>query len=341
MTGQNCTTAGADIPFVPVTIVSGYLGAGKTTLINRWLQGDHGLRIAVLVNDFGEINIDADLISDHDGQTISLTNGCVCCSIAGDLGQALGTVAALEPQAEHIIVEASGVADPVRIANYARGQPGVWLDGTIVLVDAETIEARANDRFVGSTISRQLSAADLIAITKTDLVTRAKLEHVEAWLQQAYPAAPRLCMNNGPVEWDVLIGASRCDSAKPQASGQGATQREHHTNQFATATWHGELTLNRARTIETLRSLSGDLLRCKGWVCFDDNPAESELLQMVGARTETTRMGSPKQQHQSALTFIFRRGALCQQQIDTLMAACQDLPATNVSRPSVSSSAQG
>lgn len=339
MTGQDHTTAGADDQFVPVTIVSGYLGAGKTTLINRLLRGDHGLRIAVLVNDFGEINIDADLISGHDGQTISLTNGCVCCSIADDLGQALGTVAALEPRAEHIIVEASGVADPDRIANFARGQPGICLDGTIVLVDAETIEERANDRFIGSTIFRQVSAADLIVITKTDLVARAELEHVEAWLQKKFPTAPRFRANHCAVAWDVLIGTIHRNCSGADTSGLGSTKSEHHADQFATATWQGDLTLSRDQTINALRSLSSDLLRCKGWVRFDDNPAELELVQMVGARIEITRIGSWDQQRRSALSFIYRQGSLSQRRLDTVMVTCQKQPATRVSRPNAPHSA--
>ena len=104
---------------MPVTVIGGYLGAGKTKLLNRLLAEAEGRRLAVLVNDFGEVNIDAALIANRDGETISLTNGCVCCSIGDNLGMTLYDLAERPDGPEHILVEASGVADPARIAGYA------------------------------------------------------------------------------------------------------------------------------------------------------------------------------------------------------------------------------
>ena len=159
---------------VPVTVVAGYLGAGKTTLINELLAHDHGRRLAVLVNDFGAVNIDAALIADHDGQTISLKNGCVCCSIADELGDALDRVLALEPAPDQIVIEASGVADPANVAAYGQGWPGCRLDAVVVLADAETIQAKSRDQFVGELVVRQLRRADIVMATKCDLVTKAR-----------------------------------------------------------------------------------------------------------------------------------------------------------------------
>ena len=101
---------------LPVTVVGGYLGAGKTTLLNRLLADTQGRRLAVLVNDFGAVNIDAGLIANRDGETISLVNGCVCCSIGDNLGMTLYDLAERPDGPEHIVIEASGVADPARIA---------------------------------------------------------------------------------------------------------------------------------------------------------------------------------------------------------------------------------
>src|SRR5690606_2876151 len=102
---------------IPLTVLSGFLGSGKTTLLNNLLATTSGRRIAVLVNDFGPINIDARLISRHDGQTISLTNGCICCSIGSGLDAALIDVLERKPQPDWIVIEASGVSDPGRIAD--------------------------------------------------------------------------------------------------------------------------------------------------------------------------------------------------------------------------------
>ena len=167
---------------IPVTVIGGYLGSGKTTLLNTLLRGAHGLRLAVLVNDFGSINIDAELIAAHDGDTISLANGCICCSRQDNLGAAFYALAARPNPPDHIVIEASGVADPRRIARYAQAIPGLRLDGIIVLADAELIRRQARDKYVGDTVLQQLQAADLIVLSKTDLITPDTVLEVRAWL---------------------------------------------------------------------------------------------------------------------------------------------------------------
>ncbi len=167
---------------VPVTVIGGYLGAGKTTLLNRLLAGDHGRRLAVLVNDFGSVNIDAELIASHDGDTLTLENGCICCSIADALGDALDRVLATDPAPDQIVVEASGVADPAKIAHYGRGWPGCRLDAVVVLADTEAIRGQASDEFVGDLVIRQVQAADVVVLTKTDLVSTETVDGVRAWV---------------------------------------------------------------------------------------------------------------------------------------------------------------
>ena len=109
---------------LPVTLVSGYLGAGKTTLINHLLRHANGRRLMVMVNDFGELPIDTDLIESRLGNTITLANGCICCSIGTDLAGAFIDLLNLDPMPDHLLIEASGVAEPHRIANIARAEPG-------------------------------------------------------------------------------------------------------------------------------------------------------------------------------------------------------------------------
>ncbi|MCI4428172.1 MAG: GTP-binding protein, partial [Burkholderiales bacterium] len=123
---------------IPFTVIGGFLGAGKTTLLNHWLSNAGGQRLAVLVNDFGALNIDAMLIEANHGDTVALSNGCVCCQIGDDLSLALMQVLDSGRRFDAVIVEASGVSDPWRIAQFGRADPRLQLDGVIVLVDAST-----------------------------------------------------------------------------------------------------------------------------------------------------------------------------------------------------------
>jgi len=304
---------------VPVTVVGGYLGAGKTTLINRLLADDHGLRIAVLVNDFGEINVDEDLIVDHDGQTLALTNGCVCCSITDDLGGALATISSRARRADHIVLEASGVADPGRIANYAYGQPGLALDGVVILADCETVETRAGDRFVGPTVRRQLSTADILLLTKTDLVGAAHADRTADQLRRDHPNTPVIRGSDAAIRWDAVLGVGM----RPNAFLGALPLKEPHNYQFATTTWWGDDTLNRDLFIALLRSWSSTLLRCKGWVRFEDTPETSTLVQMVGSRVELIRDSECSGERLHGLSFIFLREALSATALSNAMSGCR------------------
>ena len=154
---------------LPLTILGGYLGAGKTTLINRLLSGDHDKRLTILVNDFGAINIDADLIAEHAGDTISLANGCACCQLQDDALKQLQELAAMPNPPDHVLVEASGAGEPARLAYLGYGIKGLHLAGVYVAVAADTLAVRRKDKFTGKLVARQIAQADFCLITKTDL----------------------------------------------------------------------------------------------------------------------------------------------------------------------------
>lgn len=265
---------------LPVTIIGGYLGAGKTTLINGLLRGDHGLRLAVLVNDFGAINIDAELIAGHDGDTISLANGCVCCTIADALGDALDKVVAMVPPPDHVVIEASGVANPGKIAMYGQGWPGLRLDGIVIVADGETVRARSQDKFVGATVRRQLAAADLLVLNKLDLLEPVQRTTVRQWLQEQAPGGrlATACFGDLPVQ--VLLGRLATDKVRHGALDD--TLAPHDT--YRAASFESPHSFDRARLKAAIAAWPPGILRAKGLVYLHDEPDQAHILQLVGRR---------------------------------------------------------
>jgi G3E family GTPase len=211
----------AEDKLLPVTVVGGYLGAGKTTLVNDLLTQARGLRAAVLVNDFGEINIDASLIVSHDGDTISLSNGCMCCSMTDGFAAALGQILKQSGRLDHIVVEASGVANPAKIAQTAQAF-GLPLDGILVVADAEQVRSQAANKYAGDTVQRQLAQADLIVVNKTDLVSTEAVAKLRPWIAEHAPAAPIFETSYASVPLAVLLGNAvhpSCAAKSGLASG--------------------------------------------------------------------------------------------------------------------------
>ena len=177
---------------LPVTVIGGYLGAGKTTLVNRWLRSAlaQGRQVAVLVNDFGELGIDADLIVAARDDVLELAGGCVCCSFGSDLIGALLALRARQPAPDQVLIETSGVALPGPVAQAARLARDVVVGPVLVLVDALSVIERAHDRYVGDTITRQLAQAGRLLVSRTDLADPQRRAAVWQWLADAAPDVP-------------------------------------------------------------------------------------------------------------------------------------------------------
>ena len=191
---------------LPLTVIGGFLGAGKTTLLNRWLREAQGLRIAALVNDFGALNIDAELVAATHGETLALTNGCVCCQIGDDLGRALVQVIESATPFDAVVIEASGVSDPWRIAQIGMAAPELSLEGVIVLVDAAAVAQQSRDVLLADTLTRQLKSADLVVLNKADLADADALAQANAWAEATAPGTPRIEATGSAVPLALLSG---------------------------------------------------------------------------------------------------------------------------------------
>jgi len=175
---------------IPVTVLTGYLGAGKTTLLNRILSENHGRRYAVIVNEFGEIGIDNDLIVESDEEIYEMNNGCVCCTVRGDLIRVVEGLMRRPGRFDAIIVETTGLADPVPVAQTFFMDDDVRakteLDAVVALVDAKHLPLRLKD---SREAEDQIAFADVVLLNKTDLVTPEELDRIEATVRVINPSA--------------------------------------------------------------------------------------------------------------------------------------------------------
>ena len=199
----------------PVTVLTGYLGAGKTTLLNRILTEDHGKRYAVIVNEFGEVGIDNDLIVGADEEVFEMNNGCVCCTVRGDLIRVLSGLMKRKGKFDAIIVETTGLADPGPVAQTFFVDEDVKartaLDSVTAVVDAKHIMLRLAD---SREAVEQIAFADQIVLNKTDLVTEAELKSVEAAIRRINPLAPIHRAERSNVSLDKILGRGGFDLAR-------------------------------------------------------------------------------------------------------------------------------
>lgn len=331
----------------PLTVLAGFLGAGKTTLLNRVLNGEHDMKIAVLVNDFGSINIDAALIVDvsDEEDTITLSNGCICCTIRDDLLDAtLGLIQREDPP-DYIIVEASGVSDTIDVALAFRYMRQIKINSIISVVDAEQfIDVQYEHRVLAM---NQIGMADVIIINKVDLVSEEKLEELRQYIFKLMPRSRvleavhcdvplELLLDTGNYSIDDALAYPKTDVHVHSADDDHHHDHEHtdHSTVFDTWNWTSSEPLSFKALKHMTEKLPLSIYRAKGFFFLADEPERRAVLHIVGKRVELKLEHWDKPSQLSQFVVIGTQGDVKPDELQTLLDNClaKNAPKSEVER---------
>jgi G3E family GTPase len=303
---------------VPILLVAGFLGAGKTTVLNHILVNAEGRRIAAVVNDFGTINIDAELIADASEGVVSLANGCICCSLEGDLLRTLAGILRRNPRPDHIVIETSGVADPADIVRNLM-DPVIWkeapLETVLCVIDATTPVAKLDDALLRS----QLRAADVVALSKTDLVDEPGRERTRCAVRAVRPTAVVVDAPHGQVSAALLF---------PEDPGHAPAVRDSQprrptSDRFDTMSWTSDRPVSLSRLQAAIGKLAPKLARAKGLFEAVEQPGRQFVFQFAGGRATLAPFGTPAPGSPRArIVFVAEIGALSSAEITLMMDEC-------------------
>jgi G3E family GTPase len=300
---------------VPILLVTGFLGAGKTTVVNHILTHAEGRRVAAVVNDFGVINIDAELIAGASDGVVRLANGCICCSLEGDLLRTLAGILRRNPRPAYILIETSGVADPADIVRNLM-DPVIWkespLETVLCVLDSTTPVSKLDDALLRS----QLRAADVVTLSKTDLVDEAACERARDAARVVRPTAVVVDAAHGQVPAALLFPEDPYHApARRDARPRGPT-----SDRFETMSWTSDRPLSLAHLQAAIGKLAPKLARAKGLFEAVEQPGRQFVFQFAGGRATlgpagALAPGSPR----ARIVFVAEIGALSAAEVDWTM----------------------
>jgi len=296
-----------------VTILTGFLGAGKTSVLNHILGGGHGRRIAVLVNDFGAVNIDAALIENRDGEVVSLENGCICCSLADGLLASVVRLVRHEHPPEHILIETSGVSDPAEVARTFGDpdlQPYAPLEGIVTVIDAE--QAPILDGEMRPVAARQVQVVDIAILNKLDLVDEDGRQRARDWVRAHSPRARLIEAEHGRVPLALLLDIGGAVELLEDGRTAGLDRGPRHdAPPFDTHTFESAEPLSIRRLHAMLSRMPRTVFRAKGVLNLVEKPDHPCVLQSTGRRATVT-VGRPwgTRAPRTQIVFIGTRGGV-------------------------------